>query len=250
MAKSRIHLLDELRGLCVVLMIFYHAFYTFGYIFSFSPAKQLMRFFSPVEPLFAGIFVLLCGFACRLSRNNFKRGGLLALVAVGMSAVLFLFMPDQMIWFGILHCLAVCILLFAAMRKLLDKIPPLVGVIVSAVLFLLTWHVPFYEGRYFGIEPFFAWHYPIRWILNEWLIPFGIGRTLSSDLFPLLPWFFCFLAGTFLGRWQQKLPAFTKKRHCPPLAFIGRHSLLIYLAHQPLLYGIAWLLSLLFGWTG
>jgi len=249
MAKSRIHMLDELRGLCVVLMIVYHAFYTFGYMFGFAPARVLMQFFSPVEPFFAGIFVLLCGFACRLSRNNLKRGGLLALVAVGMSLILYIFMRDQMIWFGILHCLAVCILLFAAFKKPLDRTPTLVGLIVSVVLFILTWHVPFYEGGYIGIAPF-SLAYPRSWITAEWLIPFGIGYCYSSDLFPLFPWLFCFAAGTFLGKWKSKLPAFVKKSHVPPLAFVGRHSLLIYLAHQPVIVAIGWLLSLLFGWTG
>lgn len=249
MSKSRIHMLDELRGLCVVLMVFYHAFYTFGYMFSFTPAKQLMQFFSPVEPLFAGIFIWLCGFSCRLSRNNLKRGGLLAAVAVGMSLFLFLFMRDQMIWFGILHCLAVCILLFTALKKPLDRLSPLVGLVLSAVLFLLTYNVPYYEGRYFGIEPF-AWYYPASWMRHEWLMPFGIGYTFASDYFPLLPWVFCFLAGTFVGRWKSKLPAFVKNPHCPPLAFVGRHSLLIYLAHQPVIYAVAWLLSMLLSWTG
>lgn len=249
MAKSRIYMLDELRGLCVVLMIFYHAFYTFGYMFGFAPAKALMQFFSPVEPFFAGIFVLLCGFACRLSRNNLKRGGLLALVAVGMSLVLYIFMRDQMIWFGILHCLAVCILLFAALKKPLDRIPTLCGVIACAVLFILTWHVPFYEGGYFGIEPF-ALAYPHSWKTAAWLIPFGIGFTFSTDFFPLFPWLFCFLTGTFLGKWKSKLPDFVKKSHVKPLAFVGRHSLVIYLAHQPVIVAIGWLLSLLFGWTG
>ncbi len=245
--NKRIHLLDELRGLCVVLMVFFHGFYTVGFIFELEAATRLFAFFRPVEPLFAGIFILLCGFSCRLSRSNLKRGLLLLAVAAGMSLVLYAVMRDQMIWFGVLHCLAVCILLFAAAKPLLDRIPPLIGIAACAVLFAVFWHFPFSQGRYIGIGDTVFWEWPSAWGEHPWLLAFGIGNFgwYGADYFPLMPWMFCFLGGTFLGQYRDRLPAWCCRTHLKPLAVIGRHSLIIYLAHQPIIYGVCYVLSAL-----
>ncbi len=243
--KRRIHFLDELRGFCIVLMIAYHAFYTLGVLFHLSSANRLLAFFAPVEPLFAGIFILLCGFSCRLSRSNVRRGALLALIAVLLSLFFLLFMREEMIWFGILHCLAVCILLFALMRPLLDKVPTAAGLIGCVILFVCTWWFPYYQGGLLGVPPLaVAW--PHEWQQLWFLMPLGIGNVFSADYFPLLPWVFCFFFGGFLGRLSDRLPAFCYKRHLPPLAFCGRHSLAIYLIHQPIIYGLAFLVSAVF----
>lgn len=241
---TRIHILDELRGVCVVLMVLYHAMYTVGMMFAVGAVYDLFVFFSPLEPLFAGLFILLCGFSCRLSKNNLKRGGLLLLVALAMTAVLWIVMPSQLIVFGVLHCLAVCILLFVLLRPLLDRVPVLAGIILSAVLFLLTWRFPFANGGMIGFPPF-ALTWPQEWQDIALLIPLGIGKVTSADYFPLIPWVFCFLGGTFLGRLKDRLPPWCYRSHCRPLSIIGRHSLLIYLAHQPLIFAAAALITYL-----
>ena len=66
-----------------------------------------------------------------------------------------------------------------------------------------------------------------------------------GDFFPIFPWLFVFLAGAFLGRYvkEGRFPPFLYKTHIRALAFVGRHSLLIYLAHQPLLFGILTLIA-------
>lgn len=61
----------------------------------------------------------------------------------------------------------------------------------------------------------------------------------STDYFALLPWLFLFWAGYFLygvvGR-QRMEPLHCSV--CPPLGWLGRHSLLLYLLHQPVIYGV------------
>lgn len=235
---NRIHILDELRGLCVVLMVIYHALYTLAASFLSPLALALYTFFYPVEPFFAGIFLVLCGFSCRLSHNNVRRGLLLAAIAVGMTVVLSIVMPSQIIWFGVLHCLSVCILLFAVTKPLLDRIPPLIGAIASAVLFAASWTVPtMHGGRFLGIQ------LPAALLECDVLMPLGFGTVFSADYFPLIPWLFLFLSGTFLGRWHDRLPAWCYRRRVPPLSWLGRHSLWIYLVHQPLIFGAAWIIS-------
>lgn len=242
-SPSRIALLDELRGLCVLLMVFYHAFYTAGYLLGVGFCRQLFHFFMPVEPLVAGIFIFLCGLCCVFSHSNLKRGLLLAVVAAGVSLVMAIGFSDEPIWFGVLHLLSVCILLYALLRPLLRRAPAWVGFGICAILFVLCRNIPSqYDDGFFGIAG--VWTIPISETLlrQAWLYPLGLGRIagVQGDYFPLLPWIFCFFAGSFLGRPIANgiLPAWTYRSHVPPLSFLGRHALWIYILHQPVIYGI------------
>ena len=58
---------------------------------------------------------------------------------------------------------------------------------------------------------------------------------MSSDYFPLLPWFFLFLTGYFLYNLRRREPLDWR---LPVVTNMGRHSLLVYLAHQPVVYGV------------
>ena len=245
---ARIHVLDEVRGFDLILMVFFHAFYVIGYLFKYSWGAWLFQFFNPVEPFFAGLFIFICGISCRLSHSNWKRGGLLALVAIGMSLFLYLFMREEMIWFGVLHFLAVSILLFALLRPLLDRIPPWAGLIGSALLLLLTWWVPVYRGSMLGIKGLFGTDIP-GWLVDiPALYPLGLGAGEGADYFPLLPWFFCFLAGSFVGVWakQNRFPRWMYVSRLPWLSWLGRHTLVIYVLHQPVVFGLCWLFVALF----
>ncbi len=246
-AGRRIHFMDEIRGFDLILMIFFHAFYVIGYLFDYGWGRTLFQFFNPVEPFFAGLFIFICGISCRLSHSNWKRGGLLLLVAVGMSVFLYLFLPDEMIWFGILHFLAVSILLFALLRPLLDKIPPWAGLAACALLLLLTWWVPVYRGGMFGIKGLLSVPVPASLQENVFLYPLGLGDADGADYFPLLPWFFCFLAGGFTGVWAKKgrFPAFMYKSRLPWLSWLGRHTLVIYVLHQPVVFALCWAVTAL-----
>ena len=59
----------------------------------------------------------------------------------------------------------------------------------------------------------------------------------------MLPWIFLFLAGYWLGEafFQRRAPEFCYREHLPALGWIGRHALIIYLVHQPVVYGVLWL---------
>lgn len=246
---GRIYFLDEVRGFDLILMVFFHAFYVIGYLFQFRWGAWLFQFFNPAEPFFAGLFIFICGISCRLSHNNWKRGALLALVAAGMSLFLYLFMREQMIWFGVLHFLAVSILLFALLRPALDRIPPLAGVIASFLLLAMTWWVPAYKGSLLGIEGLFTLEIPEWMVRMPLLYPLGLGAGEGADYFPLLPWFFCFLAGSFTGVWAKegRFPRWMYRSRLPWLSWLGRHTLVIYVVHQPVFFGLCWLAVTLLG---
>ena len=245
--SGRIHLLDELRGLSIILMVFFHAFYLLGYEFKVEWCRDWFHFFEPLQPVFAGLFIFLCGISCNLSRNNLKRGLLLALVAVLLSAVMWCAVYWRMVasgsyvWFGILQLLSVSILLYALLHKALNVIPPLVGILIMAVLFVLCYHIPVDKGHFIGFPgwielslPTFAYDHPLYYVLG--LCPISE----CADYFPLLPWVFCFFAGCYGGVYAKrgKFPSFTYREYVPFFGTIGKQSLWIYLLHQPVLWGL------------
>lgn len=245
--KKRIALLDELRGLLVLLMIIYHTFFTGGELFGYRFMRSCYMFFTPVEWIFAGLFIVICGFCCHLSHNNLKRGLLLMLIAVGISLVLWLFMRENMIWFGILHLLASCILLFVVFKKAITKCPWWIGILFCLILGLFTWCFPYDMGSTVGLPGLFSIKLPSEIIYQKWLFPIGLGFLDSADYFPLIPWAFFFFGGVFLGNLllKKEMPCWATKSHVPALSWIGRHALLIYIVHQPVIYGVFWCVSCL-----
>ena len=246
--RGRIHFMDELRGFAVLCMIFYHAFYTLAYLFSIDWGLVLLRFFMPAEPWFAGLFIFISGISSDLSRSNLKRGFKLLAVALAVTVVTALAVPEEIIVFGILHFLSICMILFGLIKRGTDRLGfSWIWVIVCVLGYLLTMGI---GSGYLGIGPF-RWMLPEVLYQQEWLFPLGITASTfrSADYFPLLPWIFVFFAGTLFGRFAAdgRFPAFTYRSHIPPLSWMGRHALILYIVHQPVIYGIAWLVMWLIG---
>lgn len=234
---SRIPLIDEIRGASILLMVLYHAGYDLVAIFGvdipffFSSQMNLMR------DIMAGSFILISGLSCRLSHSNTRRGLMTFGFGMGMTLVTYMIIPDQIILFGVLHCLGVCMLLFSALRRVLDRINALAGAGACVILFNLTYSVP--RGMIGGLAYRFA--LPRAWYEAGLFFPLGFPSPsfFSSDYYPLIPWAFLFLCGAYLGipLAARRFPAAFYRSHAAPLAFAGRHTLLIYLLHQPLIYG-------------
>lgn len=118
---GRIWTMDELRGVAVFCMIFYHGFYTVGFLFGDFWGKFFFHFFMPAEPFFAGLFMFISGIACNLSHSNLGRGLKLLALAMGVTLVTWLALPDDIITFGILHFLAVCMILAGLLKPAVDR---------------------------------------------------------------------------------------------------------------------------------
>lgn len=236
----RIHFIDEVRGFSILIMVIYHALFVIGWLLHISWGQGVYLFFNPLQDFFDAVFIFICGISCHLSHSNWKRGGMLALIALGITVTLWFFMPDEIILYGILHFLATAILLFALLRPLLSKISPIAGIALCFVLFWLTYWVPAYHGSVFGIEGLFEWPVPSILTQQTWLYPIGFGYVPCADYFPVLPWIFCFFAGTFVGKWakENRFPAWTYRRRVPFFSLVGKHTLLIYIVHMPVIYGI------------
>ena len=176
--KWRLHMLDELRGLAVVCMIFYHTFYMAGVMFGFSWGTKLMDIFMPAEPWFAGGFIVISGMACNLSKSNLERGVKLGLIALGVTLVTYLFKPEYIIVFGILHMLASCMILYGLIEKYLSVIPIWVGIFVNALIFVFLLGTP--EGTY-GIPFLLEMKFPENWYTTNFLF-IGLFPDSAMDI--------------------------------------------------------------------
>ena len=240
--KERIHLIDEVRGLCIILVVIYHLFYSMTIVFGMSEFYGAFRIMMIFQPILPATFILISGISFHLSRNNVTRGVKLLIIAAAISLILWFFMPSQMIWFGILHFLAVMNLGFGLIKKYIDKIPTAFGLVLFTFLFILTYNV---HRGYIGIEGIWSYTLPEALYQTDLAAPIGFytENFRSSDYNPLLPWTFMFLIGTILGRYAKNLPPSLVKVHIKPLAFIGRHTLIIYLAHQPVILAALYLIT-------
>lgn len=239
---DRVCLLDELRGLAVLLMIFYHGAYDAVYIFRFTGSGWFTS--APMDFLqryIAVSFILIAGIMGRYSRSNFRRGVKTFLCGLLVTAVTLLVMPSERILFGILHFLGAAMMLLGLCEPLLRKIPAAAGVLLSAVLYLATDSIG--QG-WIGLGPL-RLELPRALYDAGFLFPLGLHPLIfaSADYYPLLPWIFLFLAGYWLGEafYQRRMPDFCYREHLPALGWIGRHALIIYLVHQPVVYGVLWL---------
>ncbi len=238
--KVRYAMLDELRGFLVLCMVVYHGLLSLYQIFGWELAIALFDFFTPVEPYFAGAFIVLSGTMCGFSRSNIKRG--LLCFAFGIAVSVVTIVGSKMglgnidIYFGILHLLGFSMFFCGVFNFILKRINKWIGLISSVALFLVTYGIPRGYTDFVDLSGII----PLRWYTNGALFPLGITKDtfFSADYFPILPWFFLFLVGYYLYRFHiiEKLEKITMPSRIPPLAFLGRHALIIYVVHQPLIY--------------
>lgn len=237
--KRRYALLDELRGFLVLCMVVYHWLLSLYDIFGWGIAGELFDFFTHVEAFFAGLFVLLSGLMCGFSRSNLRRGIICFSIALAVTAVTVIAAPwigRIEIYFGILHLLGFSMIFCGAFDFLLKKVNRWVGVILNAILFFVLYGLPSHQTDLIGVRQL------VPESLNEipWLFPLGITTNSfsSADYFPLIPWMFLFLCGYYLYRFKivQRHEGFFAPKRIVPLAFLGRHALIIYIIHQPLIY--------------
>ena len=242
--RRRIHLIDEVRGLSIILMVFYHAFFMLGYFFGIEFLAKAQVFFEPVQPVFACLFIFISGISSNLSRSNFKRGIRLLGIALGFTLVTAVILPrfditGAEIYFGVLHLLSVSMLLYALLKKPLSKVPTTVGIVVTLVLFAATCTVQ--TGKFFGFD------LPDKLYEVGYLAPFGFPGDgfYSADYFPLLPFVFMFFAGTFFGKLaaDDKLPGWWYVSRCKPLSVVGGKTLIIYVLHWPIIFLIGLIIS-------
>lgn len=235
--SQRIWEIDFLRGLSIILVVCYHLLYDLG---AYVGIKRFLGWstdlstvaWTVAQHFFAGLFIILSGTSSTLSRSNIRRGLRLLAVSIAVTAVTYFFDPPSAIWFGILQLLAVSIMIYgAAFERAKPVTCAACGVFIlglGVVLHLLK------RSMTIGFD---------------WLLPFGIHSPgySSFDYFPLIPWFGVFLIGAALGK-SVYAPRRSLLPWRLPQTFVnaaGRHSLLIYIVHQPVILAVLYVLGLM-----
>lgn len=230
-SRKRFAILDTYRGFVLINMIAFHFLYDVFMVFGvdrhwyFQPTNRIW------QQYICWSFILLSGWVWPYGEKKaLKRGLLLNAFGLLITAITAIFMPSEIVIFGVLNFIGCAILLMIPLQHLLKKIHPVPGLVLFFALFILFYHCS-------------SWDMGMESIL---LIPLGFptGDFYSSDYFPLLPWLFLYITGYYLGRVCENKKGFL--RICdvkiPVLDIIGRKSVWIYLIHQPLCYGICLLI--------
>lgn len=217
MKRKRYWEIDAVRGAAVAGMVMYHLLVDIEIIFLIPIGVYkipLLLFARTV----ATVFILLLGISAaikfeRIRGDGVRRVGLsfgkralqIGLGAVAISIVTYFMFPNDFIFFGILHFMAVALVLMVPFLYLGKN---LLLTTVAVLIIILSF-------------------------VKQSLFKLNFS---SLDYFPLLPWFGIVILGIVIGR----IVKFDKKYKTNLLTRIGHKSLLIYLLHQPILWGTLW----------
>jgi|TARA_Y100000310_G_C20682853_1_gene817077 uncharacterized membrane protein len=236
--QKRFWEVDFLRGIAILMMIAFHIAFdlrTFAG-FGISLYHGIWNYLAHSS---AFIFVLLVGVSLTLSFSRteqkakylkyFKRGVKIFSWGLLITLMTWIFFRRGFVVFGVLHLIGVSIILAYPFLKLRDE-NLWIGVAVIGVGILLK-----------------KFRFGFSWLVWLGFMPIKFD---SVDYFSILPWFGVVLVGIAFGnllysgyKRQFSLPDLSKNPIVKVFSFLGRHSLLIYLLHQPILIGIIYLLA-------
>jgi len=225
--KKRFDILDAWRSLAIVLMIIYHFLYDLALFGVITWEQMFCTPLNIMQKFICTSFILLAGASARFSRSNLRHG--IIVILAGIIVAIGGAVGGQTIRFGVLQLLGWSMVIYHFAGKYLQKIPSVPLVLLSTCAYGFT-----------------DWWTGTVIVESRWLYPFGLMyRGFSSaDYFPLLPWTFLFIIGTVLGGWclQHRENRILTAPLPAPLTFLGRHSLIIYMIHQPILFGLSFLI--------
>ena len=236
MTGSRFHLLDGLRGLTLLSMIAYHGMFDLVELYG-VPVKWFWKTLGYVwQQSICWTFILLSGFCWQLGSRPVKRGLTISAAGLIITAVTAVFMPSERILFGILTFTGAAMLILAFLHPALKRIPAWAGLLCSILCFLLTRNVN--EG-YWGFESLILGAVPKSYYQGMAMTFLGFPEPgfFSGDYFPMFPWIFLYLCGYFLYSLLSKREEIRKflRIRTGFSEWIGKHSLIIYMLHQPVL---------------
>jgi uncharacterized membrane protein len=229
--SGRLHGLDIARGLACLSMPIFHTVYNL-YVVGLTDIRWTNHIFWQIyQVLGLGTFIMVSGMAFTLSTRKIlnwqrlcRRALKLAAIALAITLVTYVAMPERFVKFGVIHFFATTILLAPLLRPFRHwlLIP---GLIIIALGLVVTK----------------AGLYPEPWLYITGLMS---ERPRSMDYIPLVPWFGVFMLGmglaNFLPTSYKKTPV---KSWMKPVIWLGKHSLPFYLIHQLVVFALLWLLA-------
>lgn len=235
-SRQRIGAIDIARAVALFAMASYHFTWDLGYFGYVDPELAIHGGWKLYARCIASSFLILVGVSLVLAHGNgirwknfAKRFAEIVAAALLITVATYFFSPQSYIFFGILHEIAL-----ASLLGLLFLRAPVWLLVPLAALFVAA---PFYLAN------------PVFNQAALWWVGLSTVEPITNDYVPLFPWFGAVLAGMALARIGQQTGAFaalSPLRLWPQtldkgLRFLGRHSLVFYLVHQPILIGLVFL---------
>lgn len=273
--RPRVWEIDFFRGLAILLVVWDHAMVDLTIfhaawkqtgvewlinwgLFGMEYLKSDVRFFW--RPVFLFVFFFASGISTAFSKNNLIRGIRLAIVSAGVTLVTYLLSEwtggDYFVLFGVLHCIAVIIIIYTLIALLIDLIIKVISKlskvqykeklsrIVLAITCLALSAVFYWIHKKYNVSLYETDYY--RQFIEtdkEWLgLFFYVNSWSSADYFPLFPFISYFFLGAGLTQFlypQRKslLPSLDGKWN-KLFTLSGKYSLIIYLAIQVVMFGL------------
>lgn len=252
--EKRVHELDFIRGILIILVIIDHLLNNFacaeyfGPLFKFSswywnnPARHFVQDFVALP-----LFVFLSGISCSFSKNNWVRAGKMILfwgvLSLG-SNLLYAVGADQAVGinvrvdFNIIGVIAWSTLVYCIFEKRSWRI--LLGMCVVFFMFGSIVLPQIIEAAK-AVGHYQSAYVPALWYYND-----GLDQADIMNIYPFIIYFFL---GAIFGRfyYPNKQSLLPRKDWERPICFIGRHSLLFYIGHQIVYVPLFYLLGLLLG---
>lgn len=228
---GRLVAIDLARTLALIGMAVFHFTFDLEMFGLVPPGTTTTGGWALFARLIAGSFLFLAGLSLVLAHGEgirwpaFRRrfakvAGAAVLVTAGTYAAF----PQAFVFFGILHCIAVASLL----GLLVLRLPWVVLLLLAGGVLWMDQALAFEALS----SRWWAW------------IGLEVVKPPSVDFVPLVPWFAAFLAGMAAARLATRFGLWARLARWQPgavwqrLAWPGRHSLVIYLVHQPVLIGL------------
>lgn len=242
--RTRYYALDDIRGITLISMIFYHAMWDIVFILGkdikwYNEAPGYIW-----QQSIGWTFILLSGFCWQLGRHRLKRSITVFMAGLLVTAVTLLVMPQNRVIFGVLTFIGSAMFIMIPFDKFLRKCKAGVGLALSLALFFISRDI---NSGWIGFESIRLVKVPQFFYDNLFTTYLGFPNRgfFSTDYYSLFPWLFLFMAGYFLYNILEK-SGFLKslsKSIFPGVGILGRFSLIIYMVHQPLIYLVILMIS-------
>ena len=227
---ERVASIDALRAIAILAMVAYHFAFDLRFFGVIDSDFENDRFWLTARAAIVASFLSLAGISLVLAdragiqaQSFLRRVALIALCALAASIGSYVVYPQTYIYFGVLHCIALSLLIARPLARR-PAVAVALGLLIVIVGLLFT-H-PAFDHR-----------------LTSW-IGFNTRKPATQDFVPLFPWLGVVLLGTGLGHVliRTRFRPVAVLAHAPRIVrWMGRHSLAIYMLHQPLLMGAIWL---------